>query len=90
MAYRVGLPLWTMFARMGVKLTMRVDIEHLADCNRYLATSRDLDGLVVEAATLDDLVREVNDCVQMLLEARLEQSAPTNTDVHIGMVAHPA
>jgi hypothetical protein len=37
-----------------------------------LAASTDLAGLVAEAATLEQLILEVDDCVQMLLEARMQ------------------
>jgi len=90
MAYRVGLPLWELIGRMGGRLSLRVEIEKAPDCDRYIATSPDLDGLVAEAATLDELVAEVNDCVQMLLQARLRQPVPANTDVRFAVLAHAA
>jgi len=73
MPYRVGLPLWQFVGRSGVRLTLRVQIKRDALCHRYVAASPDLAGLVAEAATLEQLILEVDDCVQMLLEARMQR-----------------
>jgi predicted RNase H-like HicB family nuclease len=90
MAYRVGLPLWQVVGRMGGRLSLRVEIERDALCQRYVATSPDLAGLVAEAATLDELVAEVDDCVHMLLEARLNQPPRGHADVRFALVPQAA
>ena len=42
----------------------------------YLATSRDVPGLVVQADTLDELMIEVPDCIRMIVESCLEHGDP--------------
>jgi len=50
----------------------KVEIIHDDDeANVYVATSRDLKGLVVEAETLDELEKEVRDLVPELLTLNL-------------------
>jgi predicted RNase H-like HicB family nuclease len=90
MAYRVGLPLWQLVGRMGGRLSLRVEIEKDSACNRYVATSPDLDGLVAEAATLDELVSEVGDCVQMILEEQLQQPPRAQAAVRFAVLPHAA
>lgn len=72
--YRVGFPGWKLAARMGVPLLVKIDVLKDVDENVYVATSRDLDGLVVECAELNDLMSEVYECVGMLLEAQLKST----------------
>lgn len=91
--YRVGLPGWKWLARVGVPLSVRVDVQRDDEANVYVATSPDLAGLVVESASLDGLVPEVNDCVQMLLEEALDGADDrrhARADVHLGLLAHVA
>ena len=57
--YHLGWPLAQFFASMGVPLVIKVEIIHDDDAGVYVATSRDLQGLVVEAETLDELEKEV-------------------------------
>jgi predicted RNase H-like HicB family nuclease len=65
--YKVGSPFWKTVARLGLPVSLRVDVRHDAEANVFIATSPDLDGLVVEASTLDDLVQETNGAVEMLM-----------------------
>ena len=65
--YRIGHPLWTMFARLGVPLKLRINVFHDREANVFVATSKDLTGLVAEAETMDALVSEVQSSVQELL-----------------------
>lgn len=69
--YRVGLPFWKAVARAGKTVKLRVEIEYDPEANVYCATSPDLRGLVVEADSLDDLMKEVPDAVDMLMTAQL-------------------
>lgn len=66
--YRVGLPFWKAAARHGIPVTLRVDIKRDPEAGVYFATSPDLDGLVVEAATLDELRAEALGAAEVLLE----------------------
>ncbi len=58
--FRVGFPGWKLAVRLGATLVFRVDVLHDAEAGVYVATSPDLRGLVAEAATIDDLFREVH------------------------------
>lgn len=66
--YRVGLPLWKLVARFGGAVRFRVNVYVDPEVNRYWATSPDLDGLAVEAATIDELREEVRAAAEALLE----------------------
>jgi hypothetical protein len=57
--YRLGWPFATFFAEIGLPLLIKVEIIHNPNANVYIGTSPDLQGLVVEAETLDELEKEV-------------------------------
>ena len=90
--YRIGAPFWKVASRLGVPLSLRVSVWHDEAAGVYVATSSDLRGLVVEAASLDALVPEVSDCIGMLLEEYLHQipKRPPRADLHIGLFAQAA
>lgn len=69
--YRIGLPFWKQAARLGIPLNLRVDVMHDPEAEVFVATSNDLRGLVCEAATMDELVVEVNSTVNELLSIQL-------------------
>lgn len=73
--YRIGLPFWKHFARLGVPLNLRVDVLRDEEVGVFIATSRDLPGLVCEAKTMDELVGEVNSSINDLLEFHLAGAA---------------
>lgn len=66
--YRIGFPGWKLAAQMGVPLSLCVDVHFDHEAMVYWAASPDLDGLVVEGATLDELRTEVRAAAEMLLE----------------------
>lgn len=70
--YRVGFPGWKLAARVGLPVTFRVQVMHDDEVNRYWARSPDLDGLVVEAETLDQLRDEVRSAAEMLFELSID------------------
>lgn len=74
MKYRVGRPFWRAAARAGIELEVRIEVHFDAESKTYWADSPDLDGLVCEGATWDELVPAVHDCVGMLLQAKLRQA----------------
>jgi len=65
--YRVGLPFWRFMARRGVPMYLRVNVLRDSAASVFVATSPDLDGLVVEAETMDELVTEARELISMLL-----------------------
>lgn len=78
--YMAGWPFWTVFARRGARILFRVRIEHDSEASVYIASSPDLKGLVVEAETLDELKREAEDCIAMLMDehvsAKVTRTSP--------------
>jgi hypothetical protein len=73
--YRVGFPGWKIAARFGSSLLVKIDVLRDDEAGVFVATSRDLPGLVVEAKDMDQLFPEVYGCVDMLLSEQLK-SAP--------------
>lgn len=66
--YKVGLPFWKTLARAGVPVALRVNVSYDPEAKVFIATSKDLSGLVVEAGSIEDLVRETGGAVSMLME----------------------
>jgi len=67
--YRLGWPLAQTIGRMGIPLLVKVRVMFDREAGVFVGTSRDLPGLVVEAETLDEMVREVRDLLPAMLEA---------------------
>ena len=71
--YRVGLPLWKLVARRGGQMSLRIDLQRDDEAGVFVATSPDLRGLVVESASLDALVKDLPECVDMLMHEILHE-----------------
>ena len=69
--YRVGLPGWKFAAKIGVPVRLRVNIRQDLEANVYVAESPDLEGLVVEGHTLDEIKEEALTAAAILLEMQL-------------------
>jgi predicted RNase H-like HicB family nuclease len=74
--YRVGLPGWKLAAKWGVPVRLRVYITQDLEANVYVAHSPDLQGLIIEGHTLDDVKNEALTCSKILLENALHQPPP--------------
>ncbi len=85
--FRVGFPGWKLAGRFGVTLVYRVDVLHDPEAGVYVATSPDLRGLVAEAATLDDLFREVHAGADELIREQVMPARPANIRAAWGDVA---
>lgn len=72
--YRIGLPFWKIFARLFGSASFRVEVAYDKEAKMFIATSPDLCGFVVEAATVDELLREANDVASMLMQEYLHNS----------------
>lgn len=57
--YRVGNLGWRVAARIGIPLKVRIDVIFDDEAKVFVATSEDLKGLVVEAATVEELWAEI-------------------------------
>lgn len=71
--YRVGWIGWKTLARVGVPLVVTLEIARDDEAGVFVCTSRDLAGLVVESATIEALHKDVNDCIDMLMQDLLKQ-----------------
>lgn len=49
-------------------MVFNINIEWIAEDKSYLATSDDIDGLILEAATINEMVENLQDVVPLLLE----------------------
>lgn len=75
-AVRLGWPGWRVLAGLGLPVSIRVEIAQDEETGMYCARSPDLAGLILEAATLDELVHEIQVAAAELLEARYGRNAP--------------
>ena len=66
--YRVGFPGWKLAAKLGVPVRLRVYIKQDLAANVYVAQSPDLQGLVIEGHTLEEVKNEALVCSKYLLE----------------------
>jgi len=83
--YRIGFPFWKLLARMALPMRLRVNILHDPEANVYVAQSPDLDGLIVEAHTLEDLKNEALLAASCLLELKLHREIPqARADFRLG------
>ena len=88
--YRVGLPGWKLAAKLGMPVRLRVNIRQDLEANVYVAESPDLDGLIVEAHTLDEIKDEALSAAGVLLELALRTKAPaaqTDFMIHFAVPA---
>ena len=87
--YRVGFPGWKLAAKLGVPVRLRVYITQDLEANVYVAESPDLQGLIIEGHTLDEVKDEALACSKILLENALHDAAPeTQTDFIWHSVQH--
>jgi len=67
MTYPYSYPFSQFFARLGMHLTIRVDVFKDEEANVYVATSQDVPGLVIEAESFSHLRNEVAEAIPNLL-----------------------
>lgn len=82
--YQVGLPGCTLVAKVGITVRLRANIHHDLEANVYMAESPDLEGLVVEAHTLDEVKGEALTAAATLLELKLR----TRSHAQIDFILH--
>lgn len=71
MSYRAGLLGWKLAARAGAPISFRVEVLRDDEAGVYVARSSDLEGLVVEAETLELLRDEIHGAASRLLAHEL-------------------
>lgn len=72
--YRVGFPGWTVVGRF-VPLLFRLEVIRDEAAGVFVGTSPDVRGLVAEAATLDELFKEVHHGAGVLIGEKLQRPA---------------
>ena len=77
---RLTFAQWTLLAKLGMTVRLRVNIHHDLEANVYVAESPDLEGLVVEAHTLDEVKDEALAAAAALLELKLHTKSHAQTD----------
>lgn len=81
MNYPINYPLAGFLQKFfGFTLTVNIDVIFDDEAKVYVATSKDVKGLVLEAATFHELQSEVNEAVINLTELN-KTKRPTNTDL---------
>lgn len=85
--YRIGFPGWKLAAKLGVTLRVKVEIAHNAEANVFIATSPDLKGLVVEAETFEELLKEIEYCSNDLLHIAFERDIPFQSNIQVSQEA---
>lgn len=81
MLYKVGLPGWRIAAKLGVPLGVNVKITHDPEANVFIATSPNLQGLVVETESFEDLLKEIQFCANDLLQDALHRQVQAYTKI---------
>lgn len=70
MKYRLGWPLGRVAAQLGIPTLIRINVVKDLEAGVYVGTSEDLIGLVLEAATIEQLVEEARDVIPHLLDSK--------------------
>jgi len=65
--YRIGWPFWRFLAPFGVPLYLRLNFQQDSEASVIVAVCPDLNGLIVEAETMDEFVEEAQEMAALLL-----------------------
>jgi hypothetical protein len=80
MNYPIGYPFSKLVAKLGFNLIVRVDIIFDEEAKVFVATSKDVDGLVLEAENFSDLTLEVKEAITTLMTLN-KQNPVHNADL---------
>ena len=87
--YPLNWPLSMLFASLGVPLLIKVEVMFDNEANVYVATSPTVHGLVVEAATLDEIRNEVEMALPELLNLNhLDNKLLSHKQTHLQFNTH--
>jgi hypothetical protein len=75
MRYPLRYPLSIVLARLGMTLSVSVNVFYDYEANVYVATSQDVPGLVLESDTLDMLQFEVKEAIYNLLNDKMPKKS---------------
>lgn len=79
--YPLGWHLSGIAQKLGVPTGARIDVMFDDDARVFIATSKDVNGLVVEADTIEQLMTETSELIPMLLKQQPKVSLMT--DYHL-------
>jgi hypothetical protein len=65
--YPLGLPLSSVVKKLSIPSGARINVVYDDEAQVFVATSKDLSGLVVESETIEQLMTETNELIPMLL-----------------------
>ncbi|MBS3953658.1 MAG: DUF1902 domain-containing protein [Methylomicrobium sp.] len=82
MKYPLSYPLARWLGRLGVTLTVAIDVTYDKEAHVYVATSPDIDGLVLETDSFKSLIEEVEEAVVNLLTLN-KKSTPSKTQADL-------
>jgi predicted RNase H-like HicB family nuclease len=75
-SYRVGLPLWRLFAKAGFPMSIKVIVHSDKESGTYWAEGVGLRGLVVTGSDLDELHEECTNAIDELIRLELDGRVP--------------
>lgn len=67
MTYPFSYPLARWVSKLGITLTIRINVVEDSEAGVYVATSPDIEGLVIESETFHGLRQEINEAIPNLL-----------------------
>ena len=85
LSFPLGLFGWQLWAACGLPVSIYVDVAFDKDAGVYVAIGRHIRGLVIEAASLDDVKREIENVLAELLSVNYPAlgSRSQRTSLHI-------
>lgn len=81
MNYPINYPLAKLFSSLGFSLSVRIDVIFDEEARVYVATSKDIAGLVLEADTFQALTLEVQEAVVNLIQLADKPIVHVNADL---------
>lgn len=81
MNYPIKYPFARLFARLGFTLTVNIDVIYDPEAGVYVATSKDITGLVLEAESFFELTAEVQEAVSTLTQLAWDGKLHASADL---------
>ena len=81
-ALPLGIPGWKVWAFLGLPVAIYVDVLRDDEAGVYVATSKHVKGLVIEADSLDGIKSEMEKALFDLLSVNYPLSKPSRTNIH--------
>lgn len=78
--YRYGWPFSSLVARMGGRVQIKLNIIRDNEAGVFVGSSPDLEGLILEAETVPELIKEAHLVIPELMRMR---HMPANNHLHI-------